>query len=191
MSLNVETYDLADRHGPVLAKRDEGRIAGRQAVDRLLRADCLVLNFHGADVATPPFLSELMRALRAVLLDRSSGRWLVAVGLENEDVFEPLELVLAQQKMQLGALDDREVLLLGGNRQLNETLREAQHLGSFTAPELAGRLNVKLPALHQRLNVLSAAGVLAEVDWAPQSTRAKTFSVPPEAVQETAARLGS
>ena len=69
---------------------------------------------------------------------------------------ESLEPVLERLRMTLGSLDDGQIELLGGPRQLEETPHDDQELGTFTAPELAERLEMKLPALHQLLE----AGVL-------------------------------
>ena len=65
----------------------------------------------------------------------------------------PLQTLLAN-------LEDDQIKLLGGSRQLKETLREAQRMGEFSAPELAERLQIKLPALHQRLQALLEAGAV-------------------------------
>jgi DNA-binding MarR family transcriptional regulator len=145
----------------------------------------LLLSFHEVDVASPPFLDEVVRALRAVLLS-GEKRWLLVTGF-NDDVHESLEMVLKRNKMTLGTLEGAAVELLGGSSQLAETLREAQRMGTFTAPELADRLEMKLPALHQRLNALTEAGALAREDD-PTATRGKRgkYSVPSQDEIETA-----
>jgi DNA-binding MarR family transcriptional regulator len=48
-----------------------------------------------------------------------------------------------------------------GTRQLQETFNAAARLETFTAPELADELNIKLPNLHARLNALLDAGALS------------------------------
>ena len=162
MSLKVTRYDLV-QHGRVLATRPKGREVGQAASQQLSESGRLLLSFWEVDVASPAFLDELIRALRAVLLS-DDRPWLLVVAGVNDDVKESLELVLAKQKMGLATLDGDQVRLLGGTRQLSETLREAQRMGEFTAPELAERLRIKLPALHQRLNALMQAGALARED---------------------------
>jgi hypothetical protein len=169
MSLNIERYDLV-RHGRVLATRPTGREVGREAADLLADSDGLLLSFWEVDVASPPFLAEVISALRAVLMAHEN-RWLLLTGL-NEDVKESIEFVLRSQKMSVAALQDNQIELLGGSAQLAETLREAQRMGTFTAPDLAERLKMKLPALHQRLNVLLEVGALAREDD-PSATRGK------------------
>jgi len=136
----------------------------------LAEGDGLLLSFWQVDVASPPFLAEVIGALRAVLLAHENGLLLVT-GM-NDDVKESLELVINRQKMSIAALEGEQVELLGGSTQLVETLREAQRMGTFTAPDLADRLKVKLPALHQRLNALREAGALSREDD-PTATRGK------------------
>ena len=80
--------------------------------------------------------------------------------------------MLKHEKMVLGSLEENQIDLLGGSKHLSDTLREAQKLGTFTAPELAERLKVKLPALHQRMNQLAEAGLLKREDD-PTATRGK------------------
>jgi hypothetical protein len=177
MSLKITRYELA-RHGRVLATRATGREVGRLAADQLADSAGLLLSFHDVDVASPPFLDEIVRTLRSVLLS-ADKRWLLVTGY-NEDVGESLEMVLQRHKMALGSVDGDNLTLLGGSPQLIETLLEAQRAGGrFTAPDLADRLKMKLPALHQRLNALSDAGVVAREDD-PTATRGKRsiYSVP-------------
>ena len=169
MSLKIERYDLA-KDGRVLATRAAGRQVGRAVAERLAEQPGLLLSFYGVDVASPSFLVELIGALRAVLIS-TEDRWLLVTGT-NEDVRESIELVLDRLKMTLGTLDGKQISLLGGSKQLEATLREAQKLGTFTAPDLAERLEMKLPALHQRLNQLLEAGVLIREDD-PTATRGK------------------
>src|SRR4051794_25861752 len=95
MSLNPLVYDLS-RHGKVLATRELGREVGRTAADRLNGAQALILGFWGIEVASPPFLDELTRALHTVLWGGESSRLLVVSGL-NEDVRESLAIVLERR----------------------------------------------------------------------------------------------
>jgi hypothetical protein len=186
MSLKIERYDLV-RNGRVLATRPAGREAGRNAAELLADADCLLVSFWQVDVASPPFLAEVVNALRAVLI-ADEKRWLLLTGM-NEDVKESMELVLHRQKMSITALEGDHIELLGGSTQLIETLREAQRMGTFTAPDLADRLKIKLPALHQRLKALVEAGAVSREDD-PTATRGKRgkYSAPsPEDIRDVAA----
>ncbi len=188
MSLKIERYDLVG-NGRVLATRSAGREVGRQAAGLLANSNGLLLSFWGVDVASPPFLAEIITALRGVLM-ASEDRWLLLTGM-NDDVKESLELVLHRQKMTLGALEDDKIELLGGSTQLAETLSEAQRMGTFTAPDLAERLKLKLPALHQRLNALREAGVLsrAEDPTATRGKRGKYTAPSPEDVRDAASQI--
>lgn len=177
MSLKIERYDLVG-HGRVLATRPVGREVGAAVAARLADSRGLLLSFYGVDVASPSFLREVVGALRGVLLS-SDQHWLLLIGM-NEDVRESVQLVLRNEKIVLGVLEDEQIQLLGGPEHLSQTMREAQELGTFTAPEMADRLKVKLPALHQRLNQLMEAGLLSREDdsTATRGKRGK-YSAPP------------
>lgn len=160
MSLKFPIYVL-NAHGEVLSTRPLGRDVGREIHDRLLEGPALMISFAGVDVASAPFLDEVVRAVRGSLAGGETNRLVAVYGL-NKDVHETLNMVLDRNKMSLAALDEGKVELLGGNEVLRETLEAAVDLGEpFTAPELAERLRIKLPALHQRLKPLLDTGVLA------------------------------
>jgi hypothetical protein len=155
--MNIQLINLAD-HGPVLSTRERGREAAG-FVQEALEEGGVVLNFAGVEVASPSYLDEILVRLRGVLADNGSG--IVVVAEVNADVLESLELVLARRKMALATLKGKTIQLLGGREQLAETLAAASELGSFKAPELAERLELKLPNLHQRLKALSESGAVA------------------------------
>jgi len=155
-------FDLGAQ-GKVLATRDLGRQIGRQAADELADAPAMVLGFWGVEVASPPFLDELLRALGTVLWGGESSRLLLAAGF-NDDVRESLTMVLERRGGTLGAVEQGQLRLLGGKKHLQETLEAAQQRGYFTASELAKDLALKLPNLHARLKALTEAGVLARDD---------------------------
>src|SRR5205814_1987631 len=81
----------------------------------------------------------------------------------DEDVRETLQLVLDHYKLSIAELhDDRQLRLLTSVPHLAETLSAAQEIGEhFTAPELADRLDQKLPNINQRLAQLVQAGAIA------------------------------
>jgi DNA-binding transcriptional ArsR family regulator len=177
MSVKVRRIDLA-RESDVLSTRRLGRKVGRQAYDLLEKSDCLLLNFFGVEVASPPFLDELLQALRPATFGGDTGRLLLIAGL-NDDVCESLQMVLERRKLVLATLKDDKVELLGGAEQLEQTLREAVDLGVFTAPELAERLAIKLPALHQRLRALTEAGAIArQPDATAEHGKRHTYTAP-------------
>jgi hypothetical protein len=169
MSVNPVVFDLGQR-GKVLATRERGREAGREAADVLSEATAMILGFWGVEVASPPYLDEFLRALRTELTGGESGRLLVAAGA-NEDVRESLMIVLERQGSALANLQEGHIALLGGTRQLNRTLEEAQKLGYFAASELAERLEVKLPNLHARLKALTEYGAVAREDVGSERPR--------------------
>ena len=158
MSVKPRAYVLS-RHGAVLATRDLGRAVGREVQDALGDAPGLVLSFAGVEVASPPFLDELLASIRGSLQGGEANKLLVLDGL-NDDVKESLVYVLERRKLAIANLEDKQIKLLGGSRQLQDTLREAQNMGEFSAPELAERLEIKLPALHQRLQALLETGAV-------------------------------
>jgi hypothetical protein len=190
MSLKIERYDLVT-HGRVLATRATGRDVGRTVAERLADESGLLVSFFGVEVASPSFLVELIGAIRAILIS-TGDRWLLLTGM-NEDVRESVELVLDRLKMSLGNIQGEHIELLGGTKQLEGTLREAQQLGTFTAPELAERLEMKLPALHQRLNQLLEAGLLTREDdpTATRGKRGKYTAAPLEDAQAAGDRQGT
>lgn len=177
MSVKMQRIDLANE-GDVLSTRRRGRTVGRAAHDLLEKSDCLLLSFFGVEVASPPFLDELLQALRPATFGGDSGRLLLIVGL-NDDVCESLKMVLDRRKLALAMLKGNKVELLGGAEQLEQTLREAVELGVFTAPELAERLAIKLPALHQRLRALTDAGAIArQPDTSAERGKRHTYTAP-------------
>lgn len=162
MSLKVIPYGLA-KHGAVLATRELGTAVGRSVQDSLSDGDALVLVFRDVEVASPPFLDELMKAVRAAIDPANGGRF-VLLAEYNADVKECLEMVLERQKLVMAGVRRKDVELLGGDDRLKKTLAEARRLGEFTPPALAESLELKLPALHQRLKPLLESGVLVRED---------------------------
>jgi hypothetical protein len=151
----LQLLNLAE-FGAVLSSR----ATGREAADRVQDVSShggLVVNFQDVEIATPSFLDEVV--MRSSQLLRGKDLILVITGLDSE-VRESLEMVLEYRDMQLAYLDNKQIKLLGGSKQLNETLSAAQKLGSFKAPELADQLKLKLPNLHQRLSSLLETGAL-------------------------------
>lgn len=177
MSMKPVIYALR-QHGMVLGTRGDGREVGRAVADGLRGADALVLDFWGVEVASPPFLDELLSALHTVLWGGNSNRLLVVAGF-NEDVRESLEIMLERRGSSMAALESGQLRLLGGSKQLRETLEAAQEMGHFAAPELAERLRIKLPNLHARLKTLTEAGAVGrEEDAAPARGRSHRYRTP-------------
>jgi anti-anti-sigma regulatory factor len=171
----------------VVSLRQGGRVLGTRRLGQEL-ADLIrrraakstrpiVVDFKDVEVASSPVLDEIARALRSAIADYPD-RFVVLANL-NEDVRDTLWLVLESRDMSLTTLHDDTLELLGGRAHLEETLAQAQALGTFTAAELAERLRVKLPNLHHRLNELQAAGAVARIETrAGASGRATQFATP-------------
>ncbi len=155
--MTMRVINLAE-YGRVLSTRERGREAA-DALQDALPSGGVVLNFAGVEVASPSYLDEILTRLRGLLAEGASA--IVVVVEANRDVSESLEMVLERRKMGLAVLKDDAIELLGGRRQLAETLAAASELGTFKATELADRLELKLPNLHQRLKALGEAGAVA------------------------------
>jgi DNA-binding MarR family transcriptional regulator len=159
--MKPELFSLSERvGGDVLATRAMGRQVAGDLADVLATADAVILSFDGIEVATPPALEELFGVVHAALRGNEQGKLLVVSGM-NADVQETVDFVLEHRHLTLAAVTDDQIELLGGNVLLKKTLKAAQELGRFTAPELAEELRIKLPNLHQRLNALVEMGALA------------------------------
>jgi DNA-binding MarR family transcriptional regulator len=160
MSGDVLHYHLRDL-GTVLANRRRGREAADRLRDLAQGGQDIVLDFEGVEAVTPPFVQELLDAMQAVLAgDRDSGR-LAIVANPNEDVIETFSLVLERRKKTLAyRIGDRTELLYETAPHLLELLREAQKLRTFTASDLADRLDVRPNTVHQRLKPLLESGAI-------------------------------
>jgi DNA-binding transcriptional ArsR family regulator len=175
MSVKHITILRLNHTAAVLSTRERGR----EAADRLqdaLQEDSVVISFAGVEVATPSFLDEVLTRLHAAI--QTNEQTIAIVTDMNEDVRESVELVLAHRGMMLGVLEDGHIRLLGGKRHLQQTMAEAEKLGTFRATELAEALKLKLPNLHQRLKVLREAGAIGrETDETAQRGRRHDYRV--------------
>jgi len=176
MSMKLDIVALR-AHGRVLGTRKLGSQLATTLRDRVAAGDGVVLvDFDGVEVASSPVLDEIACALRAAIAD-NPGRFVVLTNL-NEDVYDTLQLVVERRDMSLVLLKGHELQLIGGRRHLEETLRGARELGSFTAAQLADRLELKLPNLHQRLGRLQAAGAVTRIEPESGPQRALVFATP-------------
>ena len=126
-------------------------------------------------------LDEIAITLRALIADHPERHVLLAN--LNEDLLDTLDLVVERRDIILTKVrPDGKLETLGGTTQLDETLTAAEELGTFTAPQLAERLELKLPNLHQRLKQLEAAGAVTRADD-PSARRGRrlVFATPPDA----------
>jgi MarR family/STAS-like domain of unknown function (DUF4325) len=173
------------RHGRALGTRGLGEKVAQEISEAAREAPALILDFSDVRVASSPFLDEVVCAMRAAIAD-ARQRYVLLANL-NEDVADTMELVLKRREASLAVLDDEQLRIFGGRAHLQETLEAAQELGTFTAAELAERLQQKLPNLHQRLTQLQAAGVLTrEEDPEARRGRRLIFEIPAVADLEAA-----
>lgn len=162
MSMTPSTYSLR-KHGTVLATRGLGaEVAARLRASSASAPSVVIVDFAEIRVASSPFLDEVACALRSMIAD-SPERFVLLANL-NEDLTDTLELVVGRRDIVLTTVREGKLETVGGTRQLDETLAAGEELGTFTAPELAERLELKLPNLHQRLSQLQAAGALTRSD---------------------------
>jgi hypothetical protein len=161
MSVNHQIVRLRDR-GTVLGTRSLGAEIAAEIRESDPAAEALVLDFSDVLVASSPLLDEIVCAARSTIADHP-GRFVVYTGL-NDDVSDTLELVAERREVLLTVLRSDRLHVVGGRPYLEETLAAAQDLRTFTAPELAERLELKLPNLHQRLVQLQAAGAVTRAD---------------------------
>ncbi len=162
MSSNSRKYPM-HKHGSALATRDLGSEVARELHAAGKNAHLFIVDFQEVRVASSPFLDEVVIALRSMIADRPD-RHVLLCGV-NEDLRDTLLLVVERRDIVLTTQEPTgDLRPLGGSRYLEQTLAEAQQLGVFTAPQLAERLDLKLPNLHQRLAQLEAAGALTRQD---------------------------
>jgi hypothetical protein len=152
-------------HGAVLATRPRGKETADHLRALAAEPGDLILDFRDVEVASAPFLQELVNGVQSVIAAASDTGRIVLIANMNEDVAETLAYVVARKKLMLPYRQGDQVELLEANQQFADTLREAQRLRSFTAPQLANRLHIKPDAATQRLRKLLATGsVVREPD---------------------------
>jgi DNA-binding MarR family transcriptional regulator len=185
MSLTPDVIRMR-RHGRALGTRALGEKIAQEIRDATHETPALILDFSDVRVASSPFLDEVVCAMRAAIADRPQ-RFVLLANL-NEDVADTIALVLERREASLTTLEDDKLEVLGGRPHLQETLNAAQTLGTFTAVELAERLEQKLPNLHQRLAQLQAAGTLTRSDD-PDARRGRRLLFKTPELQELDAAL--
>lgn len=175
MSVKPTLVDMA-KEGQILSSRQ----SGAKAADKIAKAmakGTVVVSFKAVQIATPTYLDEIVARMAGGL--RKNEDTVVVLTQMNEEVHESLELIAGKRGVAIAELSDKQIELIGGKKQLDETLKAAQELGEFTAPELAEKLKIKLPALHQRLQDLMEAGVVTrEPDKSSKRGRPHGYSTP-------------
>jgi len=180
-------------HGHVLSTRPRGRNAAdhlRSVADE--PAD-LILDFEDVEVASPPFLQEIVDAAHGLVLrDKDTGRIVLFANM-NEDVAETMRYVVAKRKLSLAYREGNRIDLLEAKPHLVQTLRTAQQLRSFTAPQLAEKLDIENDTATQRLKKLLETGaVVREPDpEAKQGIRHLYRAATPDLAEAAGGRTGS
>jgi len=148
----------------VLATRQQGERARAVLHDLLAEEPAnIALNFKGIDAVAPPFLDELLdETYRSLRRHREAGM-LVLVVDANADDLATLKMVIELGEWPgLAYVEDGQAELLSDSPPLVDTLRAARSIGpTFTAPQLAEVLKLKLPAMNHRLSQLVEAGALS------------------------------
>jgi len=150
------------RHGAMLGTRALGSEAAEEIRASDPAVEVMLLDFTDVRVASSPFLDEIVCAARSAITDHPN-RYVLYAGL-NDDVSDTLRLVAERRGIVLAVLQAERLRVVGGRSHLEETLAVAQEMGTFTASELADRLELKLPNLHQRLLQLQAAGAVTRAE---------------------------
>ena len=78
----------------------------------------------------------------------------------NDDLAETMAFVLSRRNRMLLYKTGKQLELLGETPHLAETLREAQALKLFTAPELAEKLEIEPSTANKRLEKLLESGAV-------------------------------
>lgn len=150
----------AERRSGIFATREEGRRLAEQLRQQAEEPGDVILDFDQVAVVTDPFAQELLAEVRELIeRSRDVGRIVFAVNVEP-DVRESLRFVLERRRQTLAHLRNSTLELLVSDPDLQKTLREAEQLESFTAPEIAARLGIKPDAATHRLTKLLLAGAV-------------------------------
>jgi DNA-binding transcriptional ArsR family regulator len=146
--------------GRILSTRPRGREAAEQLRAIANEPGDLIVDFDGVEVASPPFLQEIVDASRALVLrDSDTGRIVLFANM-NEDIAETMRYVVAKRKLTLAYREGNEIQLLEAKPHLAATLKAAQQLHAFTAPQLAEQLKIQRDTATQRLRKLLETGAV-------------------------------
>lgn len=157
-------------HGTILATRPRGRDAADHIRTVADDPGDVILDFTEVEVASPPFLQEIVDATHGIVTQAKDTGRIVLFANMNEDVAETMRYVVAKRRRSLAYREADRIDLLDGNPKLVETLRTAQKLKSFTAPQLADKLDIAHDTATQRLRKLMETGaVVREPD--PETSR--------------------
>jgi len=164
-------YEVAN-WGEFLATRPRGREVRediQEKLERLASGETLILSFARVDGMTGSFADECVAKL---LIDRSSGVFAdrgVVIDGASDVIREELELVLSRRKISAVSMrESGEPEVLGERGWLPATLTVAIELRSFSASDLAAKLNLTPQAANNRLKVLVASGAVVRERIVPE-----------------------
>jgi DNA-binding MarR family transcriptional regulator len=147
-------------NGHVLATRGRGKQAAAHVREIADDDGDLILDFDEVEVASPPYLQEIVDTVHALLLRAKDTGRIVLFANMNDDVAETMRYVVARQKLSLAYQEGDHITLLEGKPHLVHTLETAQKLKSFTAPQLAEKLDIENDTATQRLKRLMETGAV-------------------------------
>jgi hypothetical protein len=156
---SASRYELV-QHGELLTGRAMGSEVALDVATRVHQGETLLLSFAGVEVASFPFVDELLGVLQERLAHNPESM-LVVHGL-NTSVREHVVSVLDARGMVLASLSRRGITLLGASGDLRKLMRAVQELDvEFSADELARRLPRRSELVEQGVRRLIAAGALS------------------------------
>jgi hypothetical protein len=173
----------------VLVTRDAGAQARRDIELRIVGltpGHPIALDFAGVVAISVPFADE---AIGQLLAGWAAGYYddypLLAVNADS-DTRETVAAALRQRRLALLGIDNGAPELLGGDEVLSATLQEAHRLGTFSAGELAMRLELSPQAANNRLKLLLRSGALRRTRVIPlRGGKEFAYAVPRESFEES------
>jgi hypothetical protein len=150
-------FDVGQQGGaPFLATRSKGREIREALEDQVAQSspDEVVIDFAGVEAMTISFADEFIGRFFAALdtVDLRSPA-VVATGL-NEENLTTLSICLERRELAAAAIVDDHPVLIGAPDYLVETYRHALSLGTFSALDLAQRLDITPQNVNNRLKRL-------------------------------------
>lgn len=154
------TFDVAEGER-FLSTRPRGRSALRTMEDQTpANLSLLVIDFTNVDAMTVSFTDEFLGTYYSALATHDGPPTTVTITGLNDDTRETI--IISFERRDLIALEQQasRLTLLAASEVLNETFELAQELETFTALNVAERLNITSPNANNRLKRLVAARAL-------------------------------
>lgn len=167
----------------VLTTREAGARA-RHEIERhigtLMPGQPVALDFADVRAVSVPFADEAVGQLLSGWLSGYYEEHPILAFNASEDVRETIAAALRQRRLLLLGLHHGDAELLGADAVLDETMRVAQRLGSFSAADLAQELGLTPQAANNRLKTLMRSGALRRTRVAPsRGGKEFAYEVPP------------